>query len=69
MPARLHLQRVAENAGAGVRGRPQPDNLRPQVHGAVITITRAVMKGDVDGHSVAVIAITVPTFATKARLS
>ena len=40
---RRHLQRVAGDAGAAVRRRPQPDDLRPQVDRPVIGVARGMM--------------------------
>ena len=40
---RRHLQSVAGDAGAAVRRRPQPDDLRPQADRPSISVARGVM--------------------------
>ena len=49
---RRHRQRVARNAGAAVRRRPQPDDLRPEADRPVIGVAGGVMESDEDRHAV-----------------
>ena len=46
----LEVERVAEDRGAAVRGRPQPDHLRCHSDHAVIVVGRPVRESDVEGH-------------------
>jgi hypothetical protein len=45
-----NFQRVAQDAGAGVRSGAEPDDLRAEINGAVVAVLGAVMEGDVYGH-------------------
>ena len=47
---RLDAQRVAQDPGAGMRRRPEADNLRPQRRQAVVAIAGLVGQRDVDRH-------------------
>ena len=47
---RRHGQRVAANARAAMRRRPQAHDLRSDCDGAVVRVARCVMKPDQDGH-------------------
>ena len=42
----LHRERVARNAGAAVRSRPQPHDLRSEADRPVIIVARGVMEPD-----------------------
>ena len=46
----LEVERVAEDRGAAVRGRPQPDHLRCHSDHAVIVVGRPVRESDVECH-------------------
>ena len=48
---RHHPHGVTENARTRMRTRPQPDDLRPQIDGAIITVMGDVIEGNVDRHS------------------
>ena len=47
----LDAHRIAEDAGARVRGGTQPDDLRTQIDGSVVPVMGHVVQRDVDGHS------------------
>ena len=49
---RLHRERIARNAGAAVRSRPQPHHLRSEADRPVIIVARGVMEPDQDRHAV-----------------
>ena len=48
MLVRGDAQRITQDAGARVRRRPQPHNLRTQAHQPVVLVVRGVMERDVD---------------------
>jgi hypothetical protein len=50
MLCRLHVQRVAANAGAAMRCRPQSHDLRPKPDRPVVFIARYVLEPDEDRH-------------------
>ena len=54
----LDAQRVAQDGRAAVRRRPQANDLRPHLHGAVVLVTSLVVQGDVQGHALAASAET-----------
>ncbi len=47
---RLDLQGVAQDPGAGMRSRTQPDHLRAERDGPVIGVRRHMMQGGLDRH-------------------
>lgn len=50
MAGRADGERVSEDAGAAVRGRAQPDELRREGHEPVVAVARPVVEGDVHDH-------------------
>ena len=50
MLGRRHLQRIAADRGAGMRRRPQADDLRPERDRPVVPIARDVLQTDQDRH-------------------
>src|SRR3979411_1253443 len=52
MLGRRHLERIALNARAAMRGRAQPPPLRAQGDGAVVSVTRCVVEADQNRHAV-----------------
>ena len=48
----LHRQRIAGNAGAAMRCRPQPYDLRPETDRPGVIVARCVVKPDKNGHAV-----------------
>ena len=51
MLGRLHRKRIARNAGAAMRTRPQPNDLRAETDRAVVGVACGVMKPDKNGHA------------------
>ena len=51
MAFRQDFQRVARNARAAMRRRPQPDDLRPDGHGAVVAVVGDMVQGRKDRHN------------------
>ena len=51
MLRRRHLERIAQYAGAAMRRRPQPDDLRTETDRAVVLIARGVVEADQDRHT------------------
>ena len=47
---RRHAQRVAQDASAAMRRGTKPNYLRPQADRPVVTVLRAMVEGDVNGH-------------------
>ncbi len=51
MLRRRHLERIAQYAGAAMRRRPQPDDLRTETDRAIVLIARGVVEADLDRHT------------------
>jgi hypothetical protein len=47
---RRHLERIAHDAGAAVRRRPQPDHLRPEADRTIVTVAGDVVETGENGH-------------------
>ena len=45
------MQRVAQDGRAAVRRRTQPNDLRTQLHGAIVVVTGLVIQRDVQTHA------------------
>jgi hypothetical protein len=50
MTSRFNLERIAEDGGSGMRGRTQPNFMRPKRDSAIENVGSPVVERNADGH-------------------